>query len=294
MKRTIVNYPLISFFVMALLFSWIAVMPLILNPVLPVEPFQILGALAGPTLSAVIVIAAVEGRAGLGSFFRRYLQWRAGIVWWLIVLFGILIALTVVAAIILGPSVLIEFINNLGLILPTYLITLVMGVILGPLWEEPGWRGFALPRLQAQNGPIFGSVILGVIWAVWHLPGYVGGWMTSVFPALLVYCIGFSILATWIYNHTGGSILLMILLHSSSNAAISVGARVLPTNLSAGMHAFVFSGWIPALMVGIIAILIMILTKGSLAYQQGQATIAAITINRRVFNISGKFPLILL
>ena len=94
--------------------------------------------------------------------------------------------------------------------------------------------------------------------------------MESVFPALLVYCIGVSILATWVYNHTHGSILLMILLHSSSNAAISVGARVLPTNLSAGMQAFVFSGWIPAIMSGVVAILILIFTKGSLAYQKSQ------------------------
>lgn len=267
MKNLIRNYPLASFFVMALLFSWTAVLPLILNPALPVEPFQILGALAGPTLAAVLVIAATEGRAGLGAFFRRYLQWRAGIGWWLLVLFGILAALTALAAVVLGPAVLSEFVRNLGLILPAYLATLAVGVILGPLWEEPGWRGFALPRLQAQLGPILGSVILGAIWAVWHLPGYLGGWMTSAFPALLVYCIGFSILATWIYNHTGGSILLMILLHSSSNAAISVGARVLPANLSGGLHAFVFGGWIPALMAGIIALLIVIFTRGSLAYQ---------------------------
>jgi len=255
---------------MALLFSWIAVAPLILNRALPVEPFQILGAFAGPTLSAVIVIAVTEGRAGLGTFFKRYLQWRAGIVWWLIVLFGILMALNVVATFILGVSVLTEFFKNFGLILPTYLLTLIVGVILGPLWEEPGWRGFALPRLQEQYGPIVGSIILGGVWALWHAPGYLGGWMASVFPALLVYCIGFSILATWVYNNTRGSLLLMILLHSSSNAAISVGAKVLPTNLSAGMHTFVFSGWIPALMGGIAALLILIFTKGSLSYKKSQ------------------------
>lgn len=270
MKNIIAKYPLISFFVMALLFSWIAVTPLILNPALPVEPFQILGAFAGPTLSAVIVIAVTEGRGGLGSFFKRYLQWRAGFVWWLIVLFGILMALNIVAAFILGPAILTEFFKNFGLILSTYLITLIAGVILGPLWEEPGWRGFALPRLQAQYGPIVGSVLLGVIWAFWHAPGYLGGWMVSGVPALLVYSVGFSILATWVYNHTRGSILLMILLHSSSNAAISVGARVLPTNLSEGMHAFVFSGWIPAIMGGIVAVLIVIFTRGSLAYKQSQ------------------------
>jgi CAAX protease family protein len=268
MKKIISNYPLVSFFVMAILLSWIAVMPLILNPSLPPEPFMILGALAGPTLSAVIVLAITEGKAGLRDFFRRYRQWRAGIVWWLIVLFGILIALNIVAAFILGPSILTEFFKNIGLILPTYLITLIVGVILGPLWEEPGWRGFALPRLQQQYGPITGSIVLGVLWALWHAPGYLGGWMASTIPALLVYSIGFSIVATWIYNNTSGSILLMILFHSSSNAAISVGARVLPTDLSPAMHAFVFGGWIPAIMGGVFAILVILFTKGRLGFRQ--------------------------
>jgi hypothetical protein len=101
----------------------------------------------------------------LGTFFKRYVQWRAGIIWWLIVLFGALLALTLVGALIIGPSVVTEFLKNIGLILPTYLLTLVVGVILGPLWEEPGWRGFALPRLQAQFGPLVGTLILGVLWA---------------------------------------------------------------------------------------------------------------------------------
>ena len=237
---------------------------------------MILGALAGPTLASVIVIAATEGRAGLAVFFRRYLQWKAGIFWWFIVLFGILLSLNVVASVIIGLSIWKEFFRNLALMLPTYLISLVIGVILGPLWEEPGWRGFALPRLQEQYGPLVGSVILGLIWALWHAPGYLGGWMLSNVPALLVYSIGFSIIATWIYNNTRGSILLMILLHSSSNAAISVGARVLPTDLSPAMHAFVYSGWIPAIMGGVITILILVFTKGRLGYLKSVAHILAI------------------
>ena len=268
MKKIISTYPLTAFFVMAIVFTWIAVIPLLLNPTLPVEPFMMLGALAGPTLSAVIVIPTTEGRAGLAAFFKRYLHWKTGLVWWLIVLFGILLSLNIVASFFVGSSIWIEFFKNLGLILPTYLIALIVGVILGPLWEEPGWRGFALPRLQQRYGPFVGSVILGVIWAVWHAPGYLGGWMLSTVPALLVYSIGFSILATWVYNNTRGSILLMILFHSSSNAAISVGARVLPTDLSPAMHAFIFSGWIPAIMGGVIAILILIFTKGRLGYSK--------------------------
>jgi uncharacterized protein len=270
MKNTISRFPLVAFFVMAFLFSWIAVTPLILDSSLPVEPFQMLGALVGPTLSAVIVTTILEGRKGMGSLFRRYLQWRARFVWWLFVLFGILTALNTFAALILGISIWTEFFQNIGLILPTYLITLLVGVILGPLWEEPGWRGFALPRLQSQFGPVVGTLILGVLWALWHLPGYPGGWMTVGIVTLVLSSVSFSIIATWVYNNTRGSILLMILLHSSSNAAISIGSQVLPTDLSTSMNSFVFGGWIPALTYFIIAVVILIATRGKLSYENEQ------------------------
>jgi uncharacterized protein len=270
MKNIILRFPLVAFFVMAFLFSWIAVSPLIFNHSLPAEPFQMLGALVGPTLSAFIVTAVVEGRKGIGSLFRRYFQWRARFIWWLFVLFGILTALNTFAALILGISIWTEFFQNIGLILPTYLITLLVGVILGPLWEEPGWRGFALPRLQSQFGPFVGTLILGVLWALWHLPGYPGGWMTVGIVPLVLSGVAFSIIATWVYNNTRGSILLMILLHSSSNAAISIGSQVLPTNLSDSMNSFVFGGWIPAITYIFIAVVVLIATRGKLSYENEQ------------------------
>jgi len=274
MKNAISKHPLLSFFAMAFLFSWIAVMPLLLNHALPVEPFQILGALAGPTLAAVVVIAVTTGKAGLGTFFKRYVQWRAGIIWWLVVLFGALLALTIVAALIVGPSVITEFLTNIGLILPTYLITLGVGVILGPLWEEPGWRGFALPRLQAQFGPVVGTLALGVLWALWHIPGYLGGWMSAGLPVLIVSSAAFSMIMTWVYNNTRGSILLMILLHSSSNAAIFIGSKVLPTGLSAGMNALVYGGWVPAITYTIIAVGVILVTRGTLSYGRSDSLAA--------------------
>jgi membrane protease YdiL (CAAX protease family) len=268
MKNMISRYPLGSFFIIAFLFSWIAVLPLILNPGLPVEPFQIAGALAGPTLGAVIVTAVLEGRKGLGVFFRRYVQWRAGLFWWLFVLFGIFIAINLVATVLIGTSILAELYTHIGLILFTYLITLVTGVILGPLWEEPGWRGFALPRLQGQYGPVVGTFILGVLWALWHLPGYLGGWMETSILSLLISSVAFSIIMTWVYNNTRGSILLMILLHSSSNAAISLGGRMLPANLSQSMRAIVYGGWLIAITYSIIALVILLFTRGSLSYRK--------------------------
>jgi len=268
MKSLIRNHPLVTFFTIAFLFSWIVVLPLIINPALPREPFQILGALAGPTLSAVIVTVVLEGRKGLGNFFKHYIQWRAGIFWWLFVVFGVLFSLTLVAALLLGLSVLTEFIRNLGIILPTYLMTLVVGIILGPLWEEPGWRGFALPRLQEQFGPLAGTVILGLFWALWHVPGYPGGWMAGSFIALILSSIAFSIVMTWVYNNTRGSLLLMILLHSSSNAALSVGSRVLPANLTDMLNTLVYGGWIPVITYSIIAVIVLAATRGRLSYHK--------------------------
>ena len=276
MKKAISNHPLISFFTMAFLFSWIAVAPLLLKPTLPIELFQILGALAGPTLAAVVVSVVTGGKAELGTFFKRYVQWRAGIFWWLFVLFGYLIALNIVATLILGSSVVSAFSKDIGLILPSYLVALLAGIILGPLWEEPGWRGFALPRLQAQFSPLLGTLILGVMWALWHIPGYLGGWMTVGIPVLIVDSIMFSIVMTWVYNNTRGSILLMILLHSSSNAAISVGSKVLPANLSPAMHALVYSGWIPAITSTILALGVILITRGRLSYKSEQS-VAVVT-----------------
>lgn len=270
MRSVLARNPLVSFFLLAFLLSWIAVLPLLLSPGLPVEPFQALGAFAGPTLAAVIVLAASEGRASLRPFFARYVQWRAGIIWWLIVLFGVLVALTLVATLVVGAQVLSAFFANIGPVLVTYLITLIVGVILGPLWEEPGWRGFALPRLQERHGPLFGTLILGVLWAFWHAPGYWGGWLTASPLSLLVGTIAFSIVMTWVYNNTGGSILLMILFHSSSNAALAVGGRVLPANLPEPLSSFVGNGWIPALTYTIAALLIVLATRGRLSYKKNE------------------------
>jgi hypothetical protein len=109
-----------------------------------------------------------------------------------------------------------------------------------------------------------------VLWAGWHLPGYLGGWMQAQPLALLVSSVAFSIVMTWVYNNTRGSLLLMIVLHASSNAALSVGTRVLPANLPAGLNTFVYGGWIPALTYTLLAGMAMAATRGTLAYDKGK------------------------
>ena len=176
------RYPLTSFFVMAFAFSWIVWSPWFLSEdgagLLPFSSSPLLvaglvplGILLGPTLSGFIMTGATEGRAGIGRLLRRIVLWRVELRWYLFALLG------VPAVMALGTVILPGGLSSLlglgpGYVL-TYLSTYVLVVILGgPLFEEPGWRGFALPRLQPLHGPLVGTIILGLLWALWHLPEF--------------------------------------------------------------------------------------------------------------------------
>jgi membrane protease YdiL (CAAX protease family) len=115
------------------------------------------------------------------------------------------------------------------------IITFLYGIIYGGLSEEPGWRGFALPRLQAKFSPLVSSLILGVIWAVWHAPGRFGGIEAKSVSDTLVewgLILLVTVIFTWIFNRTKGSILVTALLHPAMNTATtfltgSLGALIL-------------------------------------------------------------------
>ena len=99
--------------------------------------------------------------------------------------------------------------------------------------EEIGWRGFALPRLAERFGMRMASVLLGVIWAVWHLPlFYVAGadTMGQSFPVYLAQIVAVSVAMAWLYAHTGGSLLLAMLMHSSINqVSLLIPAAIAPS-----------------------------------------------------------------
>jgi membrane protease YdiL (CAAX protease family) len=84
--------------------------------------------------------------------------------------------------------------------------------------EEIGWRGYVLPRLQAKYGALTSALILGVIWGFWHLPKYLTHWDTVAFAWFMVHTTMVSVLYTWLYNGTKGSLLLVTLFHAASNA----------------------------------------------------------------------------
>src|ERR671933_1437818 len=176
------RHPLTSFFVMAFAFSWIVWSPWVLSEDgAGLLPFKLSDAasgllvaaaiLLGPTLSGFIMTGVTEGRAGIRRLLRRIVLWRVGFWWYLFALIGVPVVMGLGTLILPGGLASVLALGP-GYV-PRYLGSFVLVTILGgPLFEEPGWRGFALPRLQPLHGPLVGTLILGLLWALWHLPEF--------------------------------------------------------------------------------------------------------------------------
>lgn len=148
--------------------------------------------------------------------------------WYLVIFFGwpaISIGAALLQAQITNQPLSIQWNRWSGL--QAYLIS---APVLG-FWmcEEIGWRGFALPRLLNRWNALFSSVILGIVWACWHLPYYSGmNGISPEFYALPVFTVSVSILMTWVFNHTQGSILVVTLFHFWINIFDALQADKLP------------------------------------------------------------------
>ena len=166
------RHPLVFFFLIAFAGTWLVELLYMLSadgagllpfrlPLLPVGIWIALSVFLGPFLSAFIMTGVTEGRAGIGRLLRRIVRWRVGIRWYLFALIGIPVIL-VLSAIVLLLGNLASFQGLSSTMALGYLLTFAPVFFLGgPLGEEPGWRGFALPRLQSLHGPLLGSLILG-------------------------------------------------------------------------------------------------------------------------------------
>ena len=130
------------------------------------------------------------------------------------------------------------------------LLVLVL-LIGGPLGEEPGWRGYAVPILQRRFGPVTGALVLGLVWAVWHLPlRLIPGTPQAQLPLLLVVVqtVAVSLILAWILRSTGGSLLLVVLTHASINTWAGP-LRVLPVDAGSVRPYAIATAFIVALAV---------------------------------------------
>jgi membrane protease YdiL (CAAX protease family) len=275
-QGVLARHPLVFYFIIAYAGSWLVWLPLALSEdgsgLLPFSSpllFATFGfaAFLGPFLSGFVMTGATEGRAGLGRLLRRCVLWRVGIQWYLFVLLGVPALFALAAGLLPGA---LDSFEGLAPLAPLPLLGLFVFVLFlgGPLAEEPGWRGFALPRLQRLHGPLLGSLILGPLWALWHLPlFFVPAWQTP--PTILNVVLyvtaatAITIIMTWVFNNTKGSLLIAILLHAAVNTSFATLIALFPTPLVSD-----YGTTVPMVIgFGVLALVVIVLTRGRLGYQ---------------------------
>ncbi|RZQ63375.1 CPBP family intramembrane glutamic endopeptidase [Amycolatopsis suaedae] len=285
-RALVLRYPLISFFTLANAISWLAWTPYILsldglgilafrypdflitNQLTAILP----GAYLGPLAAAFTVTAVTEGRAGLRRWRRRLFQVRAGLRWYALALFGIPLAIVAGTFAMDGAEDVVRLPSMTALAL--YLPMLLLQFFTTGLAEEPGWRDFALTRLQQRHHPLVATTILGVLWTIWHLPLFLTPWGgpdagPEAILRFFVLTMAISYVITLVFNRAHQSVPLIMLLHSNINNFMSV------------MWPDVFPGehpewlWGPTLGFCTLALVVIASTRGRLGLPRTPVEVAA-------------------
>ena len=274
LTTTMRAFPLATYFVLAYALSWLILVPAGLG-LLPDSSADILVWLPpfGPAVAAFVVTGLTGGRPAVGRMLRRLVHWRVGIRWYLLVLIGIPLIGLLGAFAVLGSVPLDALAKNWQVIFTGYPIYVVYIAIFTGMGEEPGWRGFALPRLQDRHGPLVGTAFLAVVWAMWHLPNVLfGGYTAASYALWLVLTVASAFTYTWVYNRTGGSILIAALLHGAINGSTGLVTGLLPGFNDALNVPLYASG---ALAFGVAAVVIVVATRGKLGYRAERVLLEA-------------------
>lgn len=275
MTSGLARHPLTAFFVLSYLGSWVMWSPWWLSQsgigVLPFElPFVAvaginqLGMFAGPFAAALLMTCLTEGREGARRFWRRIVQWRAHPGWYVLAL--VVIPLATGIGYLLSPTADPAFEGTMLVTLTSAYVVYLLG---GPFQEEPGWRGFALPRLQQRLHPMTSALVLGVIHCFWHAPLFLTDeWDTaredpSQYLAYLILIVSMSFVMSWLANGSRDSLVVVILGHNGINWALH-GTEMLTGNA-------VISNWPAAIGLATLAIITIIATRGRLGHRALQS-----------------------
>jgi uncharacterized protein len=268
--------PLVAYFALAYALSWLILVPAGLG-LLPDSSASVLAWLPpfGPAVAAFVVTGLTGGRPAVRQLLRRLVQWRVGVGWYLLVLIGIPLVELLGAFAVLGTVPLEDLAQNWPVIFASYLPAVLYVAIFTGMGEEPGWRGFALPRLQDRHGPLVGTAVLSVIWAAWHLPNVLfGGWTGLSFSLWMALTLASAFIYTWVYNNTGGSILLAALLHGAINGGTALVTGLLP-DLDDALHVPLYGA--VALAFTVAAVVLIAATRGRLGYPTERESLEAPT-----------------
>lgn len=274
---TVRRHPLLTFFLLANGLSWLAWLPYILSlnglglwgvefPAL-LGSSQLLGVLPGaylgPIGSALLVTAIVDGRAGLRRWVGRLLRWNVNWRWYAIALLAVPTGALLAGLVFSGGAIQAPSLTMLAAYLPVLLLQMVTT----GLAEEPGWRDFALARMQHTMGPLRSALVLGPLWGLWHLPLFLtdwGGWPDATWTrpvVFVIFCIAFNVVMSWVFNRTGESLPLSMLMHAGLNTfASTLGTEMFPT---LDEESSLLSMSVAAVIA---AIALLVTTRGRLGY----------------------------
>lgn len=249
--------PLAAFFLIAFGWTW-AIAGLMIfapewtvrltGPLSPGNPLFFIGVYA-PAIAAIVVTFWTRGLSGVGALLRKLARWRFSPVWYAFVLVGVPLIATIaghLGKVVMGvkPPAHTPLILKWASVLPVALI-----LDPGPLGEELGWRGFALPRMIQRWKAPAASILLGLIWGVWHYPAFRIPTLPQSglsFPVFVAGAVVLSVIAAWLVVHTGGSVLITILFH-------------LAVNTSLGIFQPPFAMFV--VVLGVVAVLVLVLDK---------------------------------
>jgi membrane protease YdiL (CAAX protease family) len=239
------RYDLIVFLVLAFVLAWWLWPFVLANPEsTPMLPWS-------PIIAAIVVLALTRGWAGVRDLLASIVRWRVGLGWYAVALLlpvAILLVALYLNALLFGGTT--PTAADFAELYALPLVFLSTTLINGPFTEEPGWRGFLLPRLQSSYTPLIASLIVGVIWASWHLPLLISD-PTGQRPPLqfFVFVVAQSVVLAWVYNGTRGSVLLVILMHGSANTIARLLAPALMGSAAYGLFWWLLAAlwWVVAL-----------------------------------------------
>ena len=278
-RNVLASHPFRAFFILTFVGSWLFFAPMIVGQdglgLLPYHvPFWLyvtlfLGAsFSGPTLAALVVTAARDGKAGVKQFLRRYGQWRVGWRWYLLFLVGFPALYLLPASVWLGAAPWQALIQQWPTLFTVYLPAVLIFPALLNWGEEAGWRGFAQTHMQPLYGPLHTSLLVGLLHGLWHLPVFVlvtgpaalGPFDLNEFLLNTLIIITLTTLWTWIFNGAQQSILIAALMHAAFNGTQAWIGTLLPPLPEEVNQAVTIA-------IVVAALLTIALTKGRLGYR---------------------------
>lgn len=222
-QRKKARLDLILFFIFAYAISWAIAIPLALQkhhfiqPVIPYWVHYFVG--YGPMLSALIVTWHSEGSEGLRKLGKSIISWNIHPGWWIVAFSPLLLGMASYLALNLfyGEKIMISQFGMVNFLPPLGIGAFFLWLFTFGFGEEIGWRGYVLPRLQNKHNALMATIILALLWGIWHLPQFfylfdptiAVGWGVGLFSGAVVF--------TWIFNSTNGSVLMVALFHGCFN-----------------------------------------------------------------------------